>query len=90
MTEKIHTDQETNTDVGAEEKRAYQPPSLVRYGPLFFNTQAKTCSELAQALDPEKDVCDPPDGDAIGDGNDTGAAKGGADTDTDPKLDGPR
>jgi hypothetical protein len=89
MTEKNYTGQEADTDVGAEEKRVYQPPSLVRYGPLFFNTQAKTCSEAAQSLDPESDICDPPDADSIGDGTDEGTGKGGADTDTDPKLDAP-
>ena len=67
MTETHPTNDHTEPEAGAKDKRPYAAPSLVRYGPLFANTGAKTCSpgspNYSKDFEPT-DPCNPPDGDS--------------------------
>jgi hypothetical protein len=84
MDKDVHMVHKTGGEAGKDDRRVYQPPTLVCHGPLFLNTQATTCSELAQSLDPPH-KCNPPDGDFFGDIADLsqGEGLGGSDADHD-------
>lgn len=71
----MNADDRVTSEAGKGEKRPYDAPSLVRYGPLFVNTGAKACSEAKQAGDlsaNQTDLCNPPDSPDTGGKADTG------------------
>ena len=54
------TNKPSMAPAGAEQKRSYEPPSLVRYGSLFTETAEKVCSN--HISDDPDDPCDPDNG----------------------------